>query len=138
MSLRWRNSFRCDVREIDMQHKRLFEIGSKLNILEPICTKISINDEILDVIKELKEYSIYHFEYEENLMLNSGYEEYEDHCMEHNSFIDRVRELEQDSLRLCNPEILRGIIVFINHWITNHILKTDMKYVVFFRDRGIT
>ena len=137
MALRWRNSYSCNIREIDKQHRKLFEIGSKLTILEPICSQIIIHDEILEVISELKGYTVYHFEYEERLMLKLGYGDYDGHKQEHEAFVNKVLELEQNSLYLNNPAILKEIIDFIYHWISDHILETDMKYKGFFNDCGI-
>jgi hemerythrin len=137
MALRWRSSFRCNIKEIDLQHSKLFEISSKLNILEPICVKIDFEDEILEVINELKEYTIYHFDYEEKLMEKFKYKDYDEHRCEHQTFIAKVQEMQEDCSNFNRPEIIRNITEFLTGWITAHILETDMKYTEFFNSRGI-
>lgn len=137
MALRWRNSFSLNVKDIDDQHKKLFEISSKLNILAPVSSKINIEDEILKVIKELKEYAIYHFKYEENLMKKFNYDGFEEHRIEHEDLVKKVLKFEQENLDFNKPETVVNMIDFITSWITAHILKTDMKYKDFFNDRGI-
>lgn len=137
MTLRWRNSFSCNIKEIDSQHKKLFEISSKLNILAPICSKINFEDEILLVINELKEYAIYHFEYEEKLMKKYNFEGFEKHHLQHDAFVKKIEEFEQKVLNFNNAEIVLKIKEFITGWITGHILKTDMMYKDFFNGMGI-
>jgi hemerythrin len=137
MAIRWRNSFSCNIKEIDAQHKRMFEISSKLNVLEPICSKIDFQVEILEVIRELKDYSIYHFNYEEKLLQRFDYKGFEEHHREHEAFIEKVLEFEKDNLRLNRPELLRNIIDFLNGWVIGHILKSDMKYKDYLNSNGI-
>ncbi|UOO38341.1 hemerythrin family protein [Oscillospiraceae bacterium CM] len=137
MAVRWRNSTSCNIKEIDNQHKKLFEISSKLNILEPICTQIDFKDEILDVIDQLKDYSIYHFTYEESLMQKYHYPDYEEHRDAHKAFIKKILDLENGDVNFSSSESLRHIIDFINGWVMAHILKTDMKYKDFFNNLGI-
>ena len=137
MALRWRNSFSCNMEEIDNQHKKLFEISSKLNILAPICSKIDFEDEIIKVLNELKEYAIYHFDYEEKLMQKFNYKDFEEHHQSHAAFLEQVLEFERENHKLNKPEMVTNIINFLTGWITAHILKTDMKYKDFFNDKGI-
>lgn len=137
MALRWRNSFSCNIKEIDNQHKRLFEISSKLNILEPICSKIDFEEEILEIIRELKEYSTYHFDYEEKLMQKYHFEGLDRHHEEHVAFVNKVLDFEKVRGNFNSPESIRNITNFITGWITAHILKSDMKYKDFFNQQGI-
>lgn len=137
MALRWRTSFSCNIKEIDAQHRKLFEISSKLNILEPICARIDYRDEILEVVRELREYTIYHFEYEERLLERYGYENLAVHHFEHEAFVATVLELESNSVEYTKPEMIREITDFITAWITRHILKTDMNYKEFLNQKGV-
>lgn len=129
MALRWKENFSCSHPEIDRQHRRLFEIGSKLSILEPICGSGDFTDELLEVVAELKAYSIHHFEYEEALMERAGFSELAVHRQQHAHFIDRVSQLEGECVGRVGPEQIERIIAFISEWITMHILKADMLYV---------
>lgn len=137
MALRWRNGFSCNIKEIDNQHKRLFEISSKLNILAPISSKINFNDEILEIISELREYAIYHFDYEEKMLQKYNYEGLEAHHIQHQDFINRVKELEQEHLKLSSDDMINSIIEYVTGWITAHILKTDMNYKDYINSLGI-
>lgn len=137
MALRWRNSFSCNIKEIDNQHKRLFEISSKLSILAPISSKKNFEDEILEIINELKEYAIYHFEYEEKMMQKYNFEGFERHSLQHDDFVKRILELEEEHVKFNRAEAVISIRDFVISWITEHILKADIKYKDFFNNIGI-
>ncbi len=137
MALRWRSSFSRNIKEIDNQHKRLIEISWKLKILAPISSKINFEDEVLEIIKELKEYAIYHFDYEEKMMQKYNFEGFEKHRIQHDAFVKRILELEEEHVKFNRAEAVISIKNFVICWITEHILKTDIKYKDFFNNIGI-
>ncbi len=137
MSLRWKSSFSCNIREIDAQHKKLFEISAKLSILEPVSSKIDFEDEMHEILEDIKHYVAQHFSYEEDLLYRYGYSAYEIHKKEHQKFIDRIQEIECDETIYTNPEKIRMLIGFINYWISDHTLNVDMKYKSFLNSKGV-
>lgn len=137
MALRWRSSSSCNIKEIDNQHKKLFEISSMLNILEPVCAEGDYNEEILEVIGKLKDYAVFHFDYEEKLMAQYGYSGFAEHQAVHATFLREVLRLETEHQDFSKPKTVRSIAEFIDTWITNHIMKTDMKYKDFLNGQGI-
>lgn len=128
MALRWKSSYSCNIKEIDEQHKKMFEIGSKLCILEPVCSKVNFDDEISEIIADLKAYTIYHFTFEENLMKESNFEDYEAHFLEHQHFVSAIQALDARNRFSDDTERINTMIHFIDNWIGEHILKEDMKY----------
>lgn len=137
MFFKWKDSYNCDVRELDEQHKKLFQIGSKLYDLASLDDGLDRYDDIMEVIKELKEYTIYHFKCEENLMKRHGYSEYKSHKKQHEEFINKIIEFEKQDVDEKQEKVVMDMIVFIADWIENHILKTDLKYRDFFNGKGI-
>lgn len=137
MALRWKNSFSCNIKEIDEQHKKMLEIASKLNILEPICSKRNFEDEIFEVFNEIKAYTSYHFNFEEKLMQKYGYKDYAKHCLEHKVFTEAIMKLGENNKDFRDPEMVRNIINIINGWITNHILEVDMQYKDYLNSKGL-
>lgn len=137
MALKWRDSFSCNVKEIDEQHKKLFEIGSHLHAIAPICVKNDTYDEIIQILNELKEYTVYHFAYEEKLMLELNYGGYEEHKCEHDALIRKILKFEQEDLDLKQIDSVMNLLVFVTDWVTAHILKTDMMYKDYFNSKGI-
>lgn len=67
----WKKEFELGISSIDDQHKRLLEIGNRINDLLINHEEDDDNyDEIFMVIEELKDYTIYHFNTEEELFVN--------------------------------------------------------------------
>ena len=137
MALKWKDSFSCNIEEIDNQHKRLFEIGSNLFAIASLSGDFDHYDEVSKIIGELKNYTIYHFGYEEELMLKLNYPKFDEHKAEHQAFIRKVLKFEQEDLDIKQAESVMNLIVFVADWVTAHILKTDIQYKDFFNSNGI-
>lgn len=76
----WKKEFELGISSIDDQHKRLLEIGNRINDLLINHEEDDDNyDEIFMVIEELKDYTIYHFNTEEELFVKYKYPEYNEH-----------------------------------------------------------
>lgn len=64
----WKQEFELGIPSIDEQHKRLLDIGNRINELLTNHDDTDDNyDEIHTVIQELKDYTVYHFKTEEDL-----------------------------------------------------------------------
>ena len=133
---RWRDAYSVNIKVIDEQHKNLFKIGRSL--YEMLKIKEECQSEIVKVLKELKEYIIYHFSEEEKYMKEYNYDEYEKHKLEHEFFIKKIKEFNQQIDR--EKELFaftEEMQEFIADWIENHILRTDQRYSKFFNEKGI-
>jgi hemerythrin-like metal-binding protein len=118
----WGETLSVQVKEIDEDHRRLVDL---FNILNHSVAEGDGLDYIKAVLEELISCTIWHFKHEERLMLKYGYEGYLEHKTEHDELIDSVKELQtkfiQDGQMLTSDEI-----EFLEHWLTGHILSTDM------------
>ena len=134
---RWRDEFSCNVKEIDNQHKKLFEIGGRLYELVSLGNGYDHYDEIMAILTELKDYTVHHFTYEEGIMKDHGYEQYEIHKIEHDFFIKKISRLENLNIDEKQDESLMKIISFVADWISSHIMKTDMQYKGYLNSKGV-
>lgn len=134
---KWRDSFSCNIKAIDDQHKKLFALGAKLNDLVSQQDDFDHYDEIVDILNELKEYTIYHFGYEEELMEKYHYEEVERHKKEHKAFINKITELLNKNIDEDQREVKMDMVIFIADWIEKHILHTDQKYKIYLNLKGV-
>lgn len=127
----WKNEYSLGIPAIDIQHKELLRIGMKLYELmsNKETRKADKYDDIMDIIHELKEYTVYHFDYEENLFDDADYEHTVEHIKQHNSFIDKVTEIEESDIDTFQNMISMELIAFIATWIEKHILESDVNYV---------
>lgn len=124
----WKDEFSINIREIDNQHKRLFEIGRKITDLVLSNNSNLDTKEVVLIFNELKAYTKYHFKYEEEHMLKSDYPFYETHKNQHEMLIKRILDIESSSSGNMTNETLMVLIDFVFEWIIHHILKSDIKY----------
>lgn len=135
--IRWKDEFSVEVPAIDNQHKRLFEIAGIIYDLSTQKKESDKYDELLNVIDELKDYTVYHFKFEEDLMKKYGYSDYDTHKIEHDFFVKKIQKIERKDLEGAQNEAIVEIISFVTDWISSHILHTDKKYEYFFKDKGV-
>ncbi len=137
MAIRWKESYSCNVTEIDNQHKKLFEIGDELYSLINLNDGIDRYDEIIAIVEKLKDYAIYHFQYEEKLLKEYGFNKLGDHSKQHDKFVKKIIELEHKDIDDGQKQITVDMVLFIADWIENHILGTDMQYKDFLNEKGV-
>lgn len=87
-------------------------------------------EEIIEIMKGLRDYSIHHFQLEEDQMTASNYPKTDAHKAEHQIFIDRLTKLTSDMENRSTTINLR-LLKFLKVWFSGHILNTDKKLVAF-------
>ncbi|MCH3963870.1 MAG: hemerythrin family protein [Clostridium sp.] len=132
----WKDIYSCGVKRIDDEHKRLFEIGQSIYDLvknqDNFLYTDKILDEILDNIDNLREYTIYHFEDEERLMQLYDYPGYKAQKVVHDKFIDKIENLDLESIEENPQEEVLKLLDFVYNWISDHILGMDLKLKDYF------
>jgi len=120
----WKDEYSVGIEKIDRQHQHLFEIINK--IIDRSDSDAG-TDIVSETIMEMVNYAREHFTDEESLMRQYDYPNLEAHKKEHNYFIDTTAEFAVDFMDNGNTSG-DEIAEFLSIWLTNHILKTDMKY----------
>ena len=87
-------------------------------------------DSIVSIIAELKDYTELHFKDEENYMEKVGYEGLAAQKLAHESFVERLAEINMEEVDDSQHEYLCELIDFLLGWLKNHILKMDKKIPV--------
>lgn len=72
----WKEEYSMGVEHIDNQHKHLVEIANKAYEVLKNDLYIDKFDKIVEILKELEDYTVYHFASEEEYMKQIGYEGY--------------------------------------------------------------
>lgn len=121
----WSETLKIGVSSIDEQHQML---ASMINTAQATLPENSARAQIEGVIHELMSYALYHFDTEEQLMLDYGYDgaEKERHFQEHRSFSAAIAEFQQD-LRLGKMISRDELLGFVKDWLRSHMLSTDKK-----------
>ncbi|OFX26234.1 MAG: hypothetical protein A2041_11695 [Bacteroidetes bacterium GWA2_31_9b] len=129
----WKDEYGVKVKEIDNQHKVL--IGM-LNKLYDAFMKKEHGEIIGEIIQELTDYAIYHFEVEEKYFKKFNYSDSDNHVKEHRNFSEKVNEFRKEFEK--NKSVLTFTIInFLRNWLMNHILVSDKKYSDNFTQNGL-
>lgn len=125
----WNEKYRIGVEEIDTQHKKLFEIAGK--IYELLVNEFYSDkyDKIIELVQELKDYTVYHFKYEEEYQQKIGYKKFFTHKVEHDDFIEKINEVDLTDIDEDHDQYLVDILEFVVKWIDEHILEKDKLIV---------
>lgn len=123
----WDNTLSVEVEEIDDDHRKLVDL---FNMLGHSVVEGDEADYIEAVLEELICLTVWHFRHEERLMLKYGYDGMAEHKKEHQQLIESARELKQKCIQE-GKSISSEDIEFLEHWLTGHILGTDMELGAF-------
>jgi hemerythrin-like metal-binding protein len=88
------------------------------------------------VLDKLIVYTKTHFAAEEALFRTYGYAEAASHIKEHQALTLKALALQAD-LKAGKSVISAPVLDFLRDWLTNHILRQDMAYKLFFAAKGV-
>ena len=130
--IKWDETCRLGIKELDEQHKNLFKICNDLirTIVENRAAEAGP-----ETIQQLTDYAELHFRREEELLQQAGYPEAREHHLEHNRLMN--------DLLLFKSEYIAGnldsskVSQFLIEWILHHVKGTDRQYVDQLHSKGI-
>ena len=122
------NTWFCPLIElIDKEHKVLFQIMEKANNLVKNFSVGDSYDLLMEILAELKEYTIDHFSDEEEYMESIHYSGLAAQKRAHESFIAKIDEVKVEDIEKNPRDYLASLMEFLLGWLINHILLTDKK-----------
>ncbi len=125
----WKKEFELGIKSIDEQHKCLLDLGNRINELLVNHDDDDDNyDEIYEVIEELRAYTVYHFNTEEELFLKYNYPEYHAHKKEHDDFVAFLKSVNPEDIDENQKGFLKKLLAQIVQWVFKHIITTDYMY----------
>ncbi len=121
----WNDSYCVGIKVIDEQHKVLVRIINELD--DVLKSEFSVQH-VRPLLRELLDYTKYHFATEERLMKRGGYKRsaLDAHLKQHYQFIDEIHSLNNDSIPLSQAEA-QVVMSYLTNWLSNHILKVDRQ-----------
>jgi len=87
-------------------------------------------------LDELVDYTKTHVEYEEGLMEQNGYPDFESHRAAHARMIEKVDQV-LEAYRQDQDNAMQQALDFLKDWLINHINGTDKQYSSFLIDKGV-
>jgi hemerythrin len=137
--IEWNEKLLTGVTEIDSQHKILVDAINDANsrLMQDHDIKL-----VEQITKDLLSYAIFHFETEEDLMLQYDYdgESAEDaqlHQKQHREFSSQVLKV-RDGLRDGKEISREDLLAFLNGWLISHIMNTDQRLGTFIKQKRNT
>ncbi|KIM06573.1 MAG: hypothetical protein KU38_12785 [Sulfurovum sp. FS08-3] len=126
----WNSTFETGMEEIDRQHRLLVDT---INQASHLLRDEYLQEDLRTIVNNLIRYTQFHFETEEQLMLERHYShqsphDYEKHIEEHFEFSTKVLEIHQ---QIQEGKSIEGeeIINYLCQWLVGHILHTDQVMV---------
>jgi len=122
--IEWSSIFEISPK-IDEQHKKLCNI---LNQLHDSYLKSTETSKLDNILKELQDYTIYHFNTEEELFRIHNYSKIKEHTKEHQYFVSKIDDFTKQYNK--NDSLLTyNMLEFLKDWVIEHILNSDKKYI---------
>lgn len=127
--IQWKDEYALGIAAIDDQHKQLFEIADRIYALIQNDLIMDKYDGIVEIIDELKDYTIHHFQAEEKYMESIGYKKLLSQKVAHNDFLQKMGEIDLDRIDNGQNAYLMETLDFVVEWLGQHILKEDKLIV---------
>jgi len=128
----WDDKFSVGYGLIDEQHRKLFELTNSLHDAIMVRAAASALGRSL---KELLDYTVYHFSAEEDLMQRNGYPQYAEHKALHDALtgqaIDFKTQMEEGK-----AVSSLAFMQFLRDWLTRHIMEVDTALGGFLKNRA--
>lgn len=125
--LQWKEEYEVGVAEIDEQHQKLIDIANRVYELMRNELALDKYDQIVEILQELKEYTVYHFHFEEGLMQKAKYKKRFSHKLLHQEFLAQVEAVDLSAVDEEQDAYLVRIMDFIANWLIEHIVGEDKK-----------
>ena len=129
----WKDDYSVGIDSIDHQHKKLLSLINQLQTAVDYSTGDVFEREALD---ELVDYTKTHFVYEEGLMSDNDYPDFEAHKMQHEKMFAKVTEVlaeyEED-----HDSAMANAAEYLRDWLINHINGTDKEYSSYLIAKGV-
>lgn len=129
----WSPALSIKITSVDDQHKVLIDL---INELHAAMRQRKSDKVMLDVVARLKDYTVKHFGYEENLFAKHHYPEEAGHKELHRKFVQKIADFEA-SLQSGTATVGMEVMRFLKDWLVKHIQGTDTRYAPFMIERGV-
>ncbi|MGZ4999935.1 MAG: bacteriohemerythrin [Methylomonas sp.] len=126
--LTWNDQLLVNIDSVDRQHRHLVEL---INRLDDVIALGENSHSVADTVNELVDYTVYHFQHEEELMQKADFnpEMLVRHRQEHREFVDKMRDV-QSKTQMDATFISKDLLDYLFDWLCSHILKTDKQMAI--------
>ncbi len=132
----WSDNFSVGSQLMDDHHKKLFDIFNRLHEAMKAGQAATVLDGIM---RELIDYTRYHFGEEEKMLERVGYTQLEMHKGLHRKFVSELEGYEKDirdggQAVFAATQVMNSSLI----WLRDHILTIDKGYTPLIKQAGIS
>lgn len=124
----WTKEYSVGIKLIDEQHKKIFEIGSRLESIICDFDGTNVFEQLNDTYNELIDYTAYHFHSEEKLLFEANYTGIVEHVEKHKAFIHKLECMDLDLMFNRQGALAFDLLETVASWIFTHIKGDDFLY----------
>jgi len=103
----------------------LFDIADRTYLLLKDQLIADKYDKIAHLIEELKDYTAYHFNAEEEYMKSINYKRIFSQKISHDDFIKKLNDIDLEHVDENQEQAILDILQFLNDWLVDHIFHSD-------------
>ncbi|MBF0625630.1 MAG: bacteriohemerythrin [Magnetococcales bacterium] len=129
----WQESLATGLRDVDEDHAKLVTLVNKLHRAMQEGEGRTV---LSSILTELADYTVFHFQREEDYFARFDYPERLSHIQAHQHLLDTVVELIK-RFEAGNFAVAIDLLAFAKRWLMEHILGSDMKFAPFLKDKGV-
>lgn len=127
MKYEFTDDYLTGIESIDKEHARLFEIANETYDLMQNDLVTDKYDKIVDLIKQLEEYTKTHFAHEEEFMESIHYQHIWSELHQHMTFIKKLDEVDLEQVDHGQQEYITEVLDFLAKWLQGHIKGADKR-----------
>jgi hemerythrin len=129
----WSNAMSVGIERIDREHHGLVDL---INLLHNEMLAGKSKDSLSGILDKLITYTKSHFANEEALFRTHLYPQAVEHKKLHDALTQKALTLQTD-VKSGKGAISMSVLEFLRNWLSNHIMKEDMSYKLFFGAKGV-
>jgi len=120
----WSNDLSVGIEDMDHDHKRLINLVNNLQMAVLYPAGESYERKAL---KEVVDYTVYHFKSEEDLMQQYDYPDFDSHKQTHVDMIEKVSHF-MEAYENNRDASIHELTIYLKNWLLEHIAGTDQQY----------
>jgi len=132
-TFRWTQAFSVEIAHLDRQHQQLFDT---VNELDQALRAGEGNAVVDPVLNKLVDYALVHFAAEEVLMEKHDFPGLSSHRAQHEAFRDKIAAFLEDH-KASKAGVPVSLMLFLQNWLKEHVLRVDKQYTAFLNARGV-
>ncbi len=129
----WDARFDTGLRDVDSDHRKLVDM---VNHLHQSMKKGASKESMQEILQKLADYTVFHFQREEEYFDTTAYPDSAAHKAEHKKLVglavDFIQRFEAGDFA-----IVIDLMSALKGWLIGHILHSDMAYVSCMKEHGI-